>query len=230
VQFQNQANALMNKDKETMKVIHDLKNPLIALQTILSYGNIDTEILNLMNFEINDLKEMLEVLRFEFKSKNGMTLEETKEYKLSKEFVMSIANTHKTLAENGNNALLISLNQFPEYMYISVSTIKRIINNFISNALKHTKDGVVKVKFEQVREITSCSGNLPLIHKGVTPDPIQEYLRVEISDNGKGIPADKLHTVFEEMISDQEGDNWDGTGLGLPICVKLATSSNSFIK
>mmetsp|Transcript_14110 Transcript_14110/g.11659 ORF Transcript_14110/g.11659 Transcript_14110/m.11659 type:complete len:215 (-) Transcript_14110:733-1377(-) len=214
----------MNKDKETMKVIHDLKNPLIALQTILSYGNIDTEILNLMNFEINDLKEMLEVLRFEFKSKNGMTLEETKEYKHSIEFVKSIANTHKTLAENGNNALLISLDQFPEYMYISVSTIKRIINNFISNALKHTKDGRIKISFNKVCEIANCSEDVELIHKGSEINPAQEYLRFEIADNGKGIPADILPHIFDEMVSDQEGDNWDGTGLGLPICLKLAIS------
>jgi len=172
---------------------------------------------------------MLEVLRFEFKAKNGMKLEEIKEYKDSKEFVMSVANTHKSLAVNGNNALMISLHQFPEQIYISVTTIKRIINNFISNALKHTKDGVVTVKFEQVDHIAYCSGNVPLIHKGSNPDLGWDYLRVEITDNGKGIPEDKLLTVFDEMVSDQEGDNWDGTGLGLPICVKLATLAYSFI-
>jgi len=32
------------------------------------------------------------------------------------------------------------------------------------------------------------------------------------------------------MVSDEEGENWDGTGLGLPICLKLATSYNSFIR
>jgi len=59
-----------------MKIIHDLKNPLIALQTILKWANIEADILKLMNFELNDLQEMLEALRFEFKAKNGMKLEE----------------------------------------------------------------------------------------------------------------------------------------------------------
>jgi signal transduction histidine kinase len=57
----------------------------------------------------------------------------------------------------------------------------------------------------------------------------QEYMLVEIADNGKGIPEDKLSQIFEEMKTDQEGGNWDGTGLGLPICLKLAIQSNSYI-
>mmetsp|Transcript_1500 Transcript_1500/g.1280 ORF Transcript_1500/g.1280 Transcript_1500/m.1280 type:complete len:88 (-) Transcript_1500:711-974(-) len=36
-----------------------------------------------------------------------------------------------------------------------------------------------------------------------------------------GIAADKICSVFLEQESDQSGDNWDGTGLGLPICLKL---------
>jgi len=96
---------------------------------------------------------MLEVLRFEFKAKNGMALKENKDYKHSREFVNSLANTHKSLAENGNNALLFSLTKFPEQMYIPVSIIKRIINNLISNALKHTKDGIIKVRFSQVSQV-----------------------------------------------------------------------------
>jgi len=173
---------------------------------------------------------MLEVLRFEFKAKNGMTLKENNNFKHSKEFVNSLANTHKSLAENGNNALLFSLSKFPEIIYIPVSIIKRIINNLISNALKHTKDGIIKVRFSQVSQVDNVYEEVHLIQKGAIPDDGQEYLRVAIVDNGKGIPPHILYNIFEEMVSDQEGSNWDGTGLGLPICLKLATTANSFIK
>jgi len=173
---------------------------------------------------------MLEVLRFEFKAKNGMALKENKDYKHSREFVNSLANTHKSLAENGNNALLFSLTKFPEQMYIPVSIIKRIINNLISNALKHTKDGIIKVSFNQVSHVNNVYEDVKLIHKGVPPDPDLEYLSVVIVDNGKGIPPDILHNIFEEMVSDQVDSNWDGTGLGLPICLKLSTAAFSFIK
>mmetsp|Transcript_14106 Transcript_14106/g.11656 ORF Transcript_14106/g.11656 Transcript_14106/m.11656 type:complete len:257 (+) Transcript_14106:414-1184(+) len=230
MQFEKQEYTLIKQNKETMKIIHDLKNPLIAVQTILKYADIAEDLLSLLNFELDDMKEMLEVLRFEFKSKNGMSLEENKGYKQSKEFIESLANTHKSLAENGNNALLFSLSQFPDIMYIPVSIIKRILNNLISNALKHTKDGIIKVRFNQVSEIDTFSQGVELIHKGANPDPLLKYLRVEIEDNGQGIPAEILNRIFDEMVSDENGNNWDGTGLGLPICLKLASSANCFIK
>jgi len=59
-----------------MKIIHDLKNPLIALQSILKHANIAIDVMSSINFELNDIKEMLDKLRLEFKSKNGMSLKE----------------------------------------------------------------------------------------------------------------------------------------------------------
>jgi len=47
------------------------------------------------------------------------------------------------------------------------------------------------------------------------------YLIIEINANGKGIPAEKQKLIFNEQESDQSDNNWDGTGLGLPICAQL---------
>ena len=53
---------------------------------------------------------------------------------------------------------------------------------------------------------------------------------VQIKDSGCGIPCDKILSIFDEMNTDQENRNWDGIGLGLPICLKLAIQNNCFIK
>jgi len=45
-----------------------------------------------------------------------------------------------------------------------------------------------------------------------------------------GIPEHLIKNIFEELCSDQKGGNWDGIGLGLPICLRLATETNSFIR
>lgn len=42
---------------------------------------------------------------------------------------------------------------------------------------------------------------------------------IQIKDNGKGIPKDKLTSVFLEKETNDTIENWDGTGLGLPICL-----------
>jgi len=52
----------------------------------------------------------------------------------------------------------------------------------------------------------------------------------EIKDNGKGIPKDKLAKIFNEKETDESAENWDGTGLGLPICLSICKNMDAFIK
>lgn len=55
-------------------------------------------------------------------------------------------------------------------------------------------------------------------------------LCLEVKDNGKGITEEKLPLIFSEMESDQSANNWDGTGLGLPICAQLTLQLRAFIR
>jgi len=59
-----------------MKVIHDLKNPLIAASKIIENSNIEEDQKDDLIFEMNSIKEMLDALRVEFKSRNNMDLNE----------------------------------------------------------------------------------------------------------------------------------------------------------
>jgi len=52
----------------------------------------------------------------------------------------------------------------------------------------------------------------------------------EIKDNGRGIPLDKLRVIFDEKETDDTNENWDGTGLGLPICLNICRNMNAFIR
>lgn len=52
----------------------------------------------------------------------------------------------------------------------------------------------------------------------------------EITDNGKGIPANKIKKIFDEKETDECDGNWDGTGLGLPICKTICISMQAFIR
>lgn len=53
---------------------------------------------------------------------------------------------------------------------------------------------------------------------------------IEVKDNGKGIKFDKLKKIFDEKESDESAENWDGTGLGLPICKYIVEKLKGFIK
>ena len=82
----------------------------------------------------------------------------------------------------------------------------QILNNLVSNALKFTAQGEVRVSIEGVG------------------DQGQEGLRFVVSDTGIGIAADKLPLLFQKF-SQADGSNtrrYGGTGLGLAISRELA--------
>jgi len=82
--------------------------------------------------------------------------------------------------------------------------LSQILRNFISNALKFTEDGSVRV-----------SADL---------DPETDMLTFAVTDTGIGIDPDHLHLIFEEFtqVENPLQRRTKGTGLGLPLCRRLA--------
>jgi signal transduction histidine kinase len=82
--------------------------------------------------------------------------------------------------------------------------IAQVLRNFISNALKFTEQGAVRV--------------------AATFDAAADEIRFAVSDTGIGISPDNLQLIFEEFsqIEHPLQRRSKGTGLGLPLCRKLA--------
>jgi len=101
----------------------------------------------------------------------------------------------------------------------------------LSNALKHTKCGDIMLysKIIDTDELQSLSIENEC-HVGAKMIENQSYLMFEIKDNGKGIPKNKMDKIFNEQETEDNNENWDGTGLGLPICLTLCKNMNAFIK
>lgn len=84
--------------------------------------------------------------------------------------------------------------------------LNQILSNLISNALKFTDYGSIKVKVQEV-----------------TQDKGQITIEFSVSDTGIGIPKEKHHLVFESFAqaAPDTTRQFGGTGLGLAICKKL---------
>jgi len=82
--------------------------------------------------------------------------------------------------------------------------IAQILRNFISNALKFTEQGAVRV--------------------AASEDATSGEIRFQVVDTGIGISPDNLQLIFEEFsqIEHPLQRRSKGTGLGLPLCRKLA--------
>src|SRR5689334_241507 len=81
--------------------------------------------------------------------------------------------------------------------------VSQILRNFISNAIKFTPQGEIKIAAEQ-------RGGAMLF---------------EVTDTGIGIPPENQEMVFQEFaqVENPLQERYRGTGLGLPLCRKLAT-------
>jgi signal transduction histidine kinase len=82
--------------------------------------------------------------------------------------------------------------------------VTQILRNFITNALKFTDKGFVQVS--------------------VAVLPNADTVRFAVSDTGLGIATENLQLIFEEFsqIENSHQRIHKGTGLGLPLCRKLA--------
>ena len=99
--------------------------------------------------------------------------------------------------------------------------MQQVITNFVTNAVKYTKEGHIKVGY-RVMDTDELSS--------ITQQPTtntQKGLYMYCEDTGAGIPKDKQANVFERFV--KLNDFVQGTGLGLSICKAIAERCNGKI-
>jgi signal transduction histidine kinase len=99
-------------------------------------------------------------------------------------------------------------------VYADAAKTEQVVMNLLSNALKFTKGG-------GSIELTASPTTVELITAdGAKP---KKFVRVDIIDNGVGIAADELPTLFEryKQASSAKIIKQKGTGLGLVICRRI---------
>jgi signal transduction histidine kinase len=92
--------------------------------------------------------------------------------------------------------------------------LSRVLLNLTTNALKFTDQGYVEIVAQELGEEGSA------------------HLEFAVRDSGRGIPPDKITTLFQPLRkeSGRRGHLFSQTGLGLTICRKLATAMKSELK
>ncbi|MEO9804884.1 MAG: response regulator [Reichenbachiella sp.] len=94
----------------------------------------------------------------------------------------------------------------PEYLEGDSIRINQILTNLLSNSLKFTERGEVRLEIKE-----------KAVEYG------QHEIMFVVTDTGIGIPANKLDSIFETFTqaSSDTTRKYGGTGLGLPIVKKL---------
>ena len=83
--------------------------------------------------------------------------------------------------------------------------IKQIINNILTNSIKYTDDGYIKLRLDCINNQDTC------------------ILKISCEDTGRGIKADQIKKLFNkfERLDIEKNSTTEGTGLGLAITKTL---------
>ncbi len=144
---------------------------------------------NLLLQLINDI---LDISRIEAGNVD-MNFQETDIIKLTDE----VGQTSKVKMQRGVEFVLDMPANAEMNAVTDRNRVVQVLSNFISNAIKNTREGSITLKLEEA----------------------DNFLKFSVTDTGSGIPADKLKTIFNRF--EKLNDQIQGTGLGLAICETL---------
>ncbi len=206
LQFQNDKLHKMDEFKQriTSMIVHDLKNPLNIILNIPRSFAPERKIAIMQqsgNQMLNLVLNILDVYKYE---EVEMKLE-LKE----KQFALIAVNALKQvqlLYEQKE----ITLENETDYGLVTLAEeeiVERVLVNLLTNAIKYTPTG----------------GTITLSTNQLSEDMV----KISVSDNGEGIPNDKIHLVFQKFgqIAAKNSGNVKSTGLGLTFC-KMAVEAH----
>jgi signal transduction histidine kinase/DNA-binding response OmpR family regulator len=193
-------------------ISHEFRTPLNSIMSLSRIlldrmdGDLTQEQETQVNFILDSSKtlaEMVNDLLDIAKVEAGKVRIRVKTFDVSELFSALKGMLKPLLADNTSVDLIFSdETDFPA-LRTDEGKVSQILRNFISNAIKFTPQGEIRISAKQQ----------------------EKSILFEVTDTGIGIAPEHLETVFQEFsqIENVLQDRYRGTGLGLPLCRQLAT-------
>lgn len=207
------------KSRFLSNVSHELRTPLSSIRALSMLlldqtdGPLNTEQIRqvtMVRHAAEALTQLVDDLLDLAKIASGKTEVKLSEFALDNTF-SALRGMMRPLQHSAEVELVIGpVAQIPP-LYTDEGKVAQILRNFVSNALKYTERGEVRVGAAYLAD----TGQLVL----------------SVADTGIGISPEHLPVVFEEFaqIANPLQYRVKGTGLGLPLCRQLAVLLNGDI-
>ncbi len=188
-------------------VTHDLRTPLSTVCNVLDFlgrgvfGTLDEKGMRYVESGQRNVERMMTLIN------DLLDIERIKSGRM--ELTLSIVSLqkcfddcrdlHTRLAEEAG----VEIEVEPSDVSIKADAekLQRLLSNLVSNSIKFSPDGG--------KVTMSASQN-------------HEFVVISVSDEGSGIPAEKLDHVFERFLQADRSNQKTGSGLGLAICKAIA--------
>ena len=198
---------------------HEIRTPLNAIvgfSDLLPVVDTKEERLEFIRIIRNNCDMLMRLINDILEASNmGQALAiETKEV----EFATAFDDMCQTLAQRVQEPGVEFIKDNPYTSYVTtidLGRVQQVLVNFVTNAVKYTHEGHIKVGYRH--------------ESRATKDGLGEAdgLYFYCEDTGVGIPQEKQASVFERFV--KLNDFVQGTGLGLSICKAIADRCNGHI-
>jgi signal transduction histidine kinase len=196
----------------TADVAHEIRNPLTAiggfarrLNNRLEKGTTEKEYADIVVMEVDRLERILrDVLTFSRETRQEL------QYQGVNGIIAESLKSYKLVCSEQSIQTNVHLEESLPDILIDSDQVRLAVDNLISNALDVMPDG----------------GNLT-VRTHMDKMFAVDYVTVEVSDMGAGLPYESLYSIFEPFYTTKEIGS--GTGLGLSICKKIIDEHNGLI-
>ncbi|MBS7229394.1 PAS domain-containing protein [Flavobacterium psychroterrae] len=201
---------------------HDLQEPLrkiITFSNMLETSLIESETANahkyigrIMHSSMRMRSLISDILEYSKLAKNDEQLQEVN----LNEILKHIVSDYDLLIEQKNAKIHCEVLPFIKANPVQMTQLFR---NLIGNALKFTKKGRDPIIHLSAKE--ADFDDLQKIHAG---NKNIEYCKIQLKDNGIGFEPEYFERIFNIFQRLHSKSDYEGTGIGLAMCKKIAQS------
>lgn len=200
---------------------HEIRTPMNAILGMTHFLKEDNpredqlESINVLDFSGKTLLSLIDDILDLSKIDSGKIEFEQVDFVI-RDLINTISESFKTTAINKKVKLITEIDdKLPDYLNGDSVRLTQILNNLVSNALKFTEEGSVKI-LVNVNYETKSDINV----------------QFKVVDTGIGIEEDRIQSIFDSFVQANKTTNrlYGGTGLGLSISKKLVELQDGSIE
>ena len=200
-------------------VSHELRTPMTSIMGALDLlssgqlGSLSEQGQQVLHIGIKNTERLIrlvnDILDLERMKSGKITMQQV-EYDIIKLLTYAI-DTMQPMAEQAEVNLRLETKEFDSInLWIDPDRILQTLTNLLSNA----------IKFSELHQTVYLTVNKQA-----------DWLEITVIDSGRGIPANKLPTIFDrfQQVDASDSRQKGGTGLGLAICRHIIEQHNGKI-
>ena len=201
---------LNNRDKMYSVIAHDLRSPMASIRMVLnlvvqstSADTVGPELYTLLdqaNRESEEVHDLLDNLLKWTKSQTGRLNVVLQDLDLN-DIIPGVVEIFEMIAQTKHIILDLQKTEAPLKVHADNDMLKTVLRNFMSNAIKFSPE--------------NSTIQILMANEG-------DFARVSVKDQGVGIAADRLDTIFHKGETTYGTGGEEGSGLGLQLCQDFA--------